>query len=319
MLAATGRVGNVPIAVRNWLCGNTASVKKIRGPVAQRLEQQTHNLLVVGSNPTGPTRPIRVSSGQVVKTTIQHLRALQSARMAQSHMERVFSRMHARNSWGNPESRSGPGSTVARTERLRPELSLLLKEVKVRSVLDVPCGDFNWMRFTQLPSIEYLGADVVPDLVRGNSLRYAGPGRTFVQINMLTGPLPRADLVLCRDGLVHFSFSDIARALRTIKKSGSTYLLVTTFCSYKRNRDAPTGSWCPLNLEIAPFFFPPALRVLSDAPLPDGTYRDKSLALYRVPDLPDELAYSKIAAGWERTRRRISAVVGRAAAAVRQA
>jgi hypothetical protein len=27
------------------------------GPVAQRLEQQTHNLLVVGSNPTGPTIP----------------------------------------------------------------------------------------------------------------------------------------------------------------------------------------------------------------------------------------------------------------------
>src|SRR5579863_6122477 len=25
------------------------------GPVAQRLEQQTHNLLVVGSSPTGPT------------------------------------------------------------------------------------------------------------------------------------------------------------------------------------------------------------------------------------------------------------------------
>lgn len=31
--------------VRHWF----------RGPVAQRLEQQTHNLLVVGSNPTGPT------------------------------------------------------------------------------------------------------------------------------------------------------------------------------------------------------------------------------------------------------------------------
>jgi hypothetical protein len=28
------------------------------GPVAQRLEQQTHNLLVVGSNPTGPTKTI---------------------------------------------------------------------------------------------------------------------------------------------------------------------------------------------------------------------------------------------------------------------
>jgi hypothetical protein len=201
---------------------------------------------------------------------------------------------------------------VARTERLRPELSLLLKELEVQSVLDVPCGDFNWMRFTQLPSIEYVGVDVVPDLIRENILRHAGPGRTFVQINMLSGPLPRAGLVLCRDGLVHFSFSDIARALRTIKRSGSTYLLVTTFRSHKKNRDVPTGSWRPLNLEIAPFFFPPALRVLSDAPLPDGIYPDKGLALYRVPDLPDELVYSKIAAGWERTRRRVSAAMGRA-------
>jgi hypothetical protein len=32
-----------------------------RGPIAQRLEQQTHNLLVPGSNPGGPT--IRQSSG----------------------------------------------------------------------------------------------------------------------------------------------------------------------------------------------------------------------------------------------------------------
>ena len=29
--------------------------KIIKGPVAQRLEQGTHNPLVVGSNPTGPT------------------------------------------------------------------------------------------------------------------------------------------------------------------------------------------------------------------------------------------------------------------------
>jgi hypothetical protein len=27
----------------------------LAGPIAQRLEQQTHNLLVLGSNPSGPT------------------------------------------------------------------------------------------------------------------------------------------------------------------------------------------------------------------------------------------------------------------------
>jgi hypothetical protein len=34
----------------------TCATLEPAGPVAQRLEQQTHNLLVVGSNPTGPTK-----------------------------------------------------------------------------------------------------------------------------------------------------------------------------------------------------------------------------------------------------------------------
>ena len=37
------------------------------GPVAQRLEQRTHNPLVGGSNPSGPTRTDSVSSGASVR------------------------------------------------------------------------------------------------------------------------------------------------------------------------------------------------------------------------------------------------------------
>ena len=41
-------------------CGNTSMICELlvnsekKGPIAQRLEQGTHNPLVVGSNPTGP-------------------------------------------------------------------------------------------------------------------------------------------------------------------------------------------------------------------------------------------------------------------------
>jgi hypothetical protein len=35
------------------------------GPVAQRLEQGTHNPLVVGSNPTGPSHNLRAFSASV--------------------------------------------------------------------------------------------------------------------------------------------------------------------------------------------------------------------------------------------------------------
>src|SRR6185437_2205660 len=48
--AAYSTVG-IPVGKRRAVCET-----RTWGPVAQRLEQQTHNLLVVGSNPTGPTK-----------------------------------------------------------------------------------------------------------------------------------------------------------------------------------------------------------------------------------------------------------------------
>jgi hypothetical protein len=47
---------------RNWQGWRAYAKLERGGPVAQRLEQQTHNLLVVGSSPTGPTSKIRQSA-----------------------------------------------------------------------------------------------------------------------------------------------------------------------------------------------------------------------------------------------------------------
>jgi len=230
--------------------------------------------------------------------------------MASSDAEKIFTRIYARNSWRNAESKSGPGSTVGRTDLLRSRLSELIRELGAHSLLDAPCGDFNWMRLTDLPGVEYLGADIVSDLVQANNLLYGSPSRKFVHIDMLRGPLPQADLVLCRDGWVHFSFSDITDALGAIKKSRSTYLLTTTFTACIKNTDVPTGDWRPLNLDLAPFRFPPALRVVLDGPLPDGTYPDKVLGLYRIDDLPDRLLPVPMIASCQRVVRRLRGAIG---------
>ncbi len=89
--------------------------------------------------------------------------------MARSDAEKLFTRIYARNSWRDAESRSGPGSTIARTDLLRSRLSDMVRELQVRSLLDVPCGDFNWMRLTELPGVDYVGADVVLELVRASA------------------------------------------------------------------------------------------------------------------------------------------------------
>ncbi len=53
----------------------------IQGPVAQRLEQGTHNPLVVGSNPTGPTFPQSRRTPTSCQRILQDLRrAVQAAR-----------------------------------------------------------------------------------------------------------------------------------------------------------------------------------------------------------------------------------------------
>ena len=50
----SGYIGTSPAWFSRLLCFAIITFVRV-GPVAQRLEQQTHNLLVVGSNPTGPT------------------------------------------------------------------------------------------------------------------------------------------------------------------------------------------------------------------------------------------------------------------------
>jgi hypothetical protein len=136
-----------------------------------------------------------------------------------------------------------------------------------------------------LPGIRYIGADLLPEVVARAAAR--SPGREFLELDLTASPLPPADLLLCRDCLVHLSFSDIERAIANVRRSGITYLLATTFPDEPANRDVITGDWRPLNFEQPPFGFPRPLEVLAEGCTEqEGLFADKSLALWRVAELP---------------------------------
>jgi hypothetical protein len=201
----------------------------------------------------------------------------------------VFTEIYRTNRWNDPESRSGGGSNLRATEAVRCELAGLLRECSVKRLLDVPCGDFYWMKDVDLPpDLLYTGGDIVEELIQTNRRLYGSERVLFQQVDLLKDPLPPADLILCRDCLVHLSFADAARAIRMLKASGSTYLLVTHYTSDRNNNDTLTGRWRPLSLTAAPFNFPEPLRLIDEHYWGDGgRYSDKSLALYRLADLPD--------------------------------
>ena len=76
-----------------------------------------------------------------------------------------FQRIFEENAWGNRESVSGEGSNLERTKVVRAELPGLLARHGVRSLLDAPCGDFYWMKEVDLAGVDYIGVDIVPEII----------------------------------------------------------------------------------------------------------------------------------------------------------
>lgn len=213
------------------------------------------------------------------------VRRRRERRLANASPEEIFTRYYHKNSWGDPESASGKGSNLEVTAQLRAHLPAVLRAHNVTSMLDVPCGDFNWMREVDLEGIDYFGGDIVAALIEANR-KYERAGRQFGVVNLISDSLPKADLVFTRDCLVHLSFSDATRAIRNIIASGPTFLMATNFPETAVNADILTGQWRPLDLCKAPFFFPKPLAVIDEGfRKTDGSHADKSMALWQVADL----------------------------------
>lgn len=171
----------------------------------------------------------------------------------------VFTRIYETNWWGSKESISGTGSTLAYTANLRAKLPGLFKKMLVRRVFDAPCGDFNWMRHVvRSCDIDYLGCDIVPGLIDRNSAQYQNERIHFIVANVITDEFPKADIWICRDCLIHFSFCDILATLENFARSEIDYLLTTTHINNSgfRNLDIRTGDARVIDLFSAPFYLP---------------------------------------------------------------
>jgi hypothetical protein len=202
--------------------------------------------------------------------------------------ENVFGEILRNNGWGNPESASGPGSTRERALAMREDVTALLRRRGIRSLLDAPCGDFHWMRALELDLGSYVGMDIVPELIERNRREHASSSVSFVLGDLIADLLPRCDLILCRDALVHFPVTDVHAALENFRRSGSTWLLTTHFVGDRANEDIRLGDWRPLNLERSPFGLPRPAEAISErleSLYPE--WSDKRLALWRLSDLPD--------------------------------
>ena len=164
------------------------------------------------------------------------------------------------NSWRKDESVSGDGSSLEYTENLRRELPHLFKKFSIKTIFDAPCGDLNWMgEMLPLSSIEYKGGDIVKPLVDELDQKFGCPNVSFIHFDLIKMVPPKCDLMICRDCIIHFSYSDTRAMLENFLLSGSKYLLTTTHTNTEgqfTNTNILNGAFHMVDLFSEPYNFP---------------------------------------------------------------
>ncbi|HPT26352.1 MAG TPA: hypothetical protein PLZ95_08025 [Bryobacteraceae bacterium] len=162
------------------------------------------------------------------------------------------------------------------------EIPALLRSLGTTSLLDIPCGDFNWPSPAEL-GVEYIGADDVREQVRPNEQGYGRPYRRSLHLELTSSDLPEASVVLCRDCLVQCGFGKVARALDRIRASSADYHLPTRLPLTLENADITDGDRLARSFTLPPSNLPPPNRSIVENCTGDGeAYSDKPLALWNV-------------------------------------
>ena len=206
-----------------------------------------------------------------------------------------FTITYDKNRFRGRDSKSGKGSDLENVQNLIPKLANFIKANELKSLVDAPCGDFNWMpHLLKTVDIEvYRGYDIVDQMIEDNKNKY--PGIHFETKDIvIDGQFGKADMMLCRDCLVHLSFESIKKVIQNFFYSDIKFFVTTHFTNENRiNRSIADGiGWFPITLTKAPFFLPEPRLIINEGYTGDNEeYTDKSLAVWKKTDLINQVSF----------------------------
>ncbi len=169
-------------------------------------------------------------------------------------MRGIFEDIYRRDLWGNG---SGEGSRPVNTEGYRAFLQGFLRANQVRTVVDFGCGDWQFSRLVDWDGIDYRGYDVAPFVVDANRANFTRDNISFHLIDDDIEALPAADLLIAKDVLQHWPHEAVHRFRAILDRY--RFSLITNCVNPRgatENVDIGPGSYHPLDLTRAPFFWP---------------------------------------------------------------
>lgn len=170
-------------------------------------------------------------------------------------------------SWGGKKGevpRSGPGSTLEQTEQLRLALPRIFEQYGIKTFLDAPCGDWFWMQHVDLTGITYIGGDISKEVVDADVAEFTKPGVSFMHLDITSDKLPAADMVMCRDCMMHLKNWLRWKFFENFVASEARYLMTSVHHVLDNLAVVNNGGFKRFNPMAPPFNFPPALELIPE-------------------------------------------------------
>jgi len=170
----------------------------------------------------------------------------------------IFENIYENKKWGinfaNMGS-SGPGSHISQVKEYMLILQEFLDNNNVKSVIDIGCGDFQFMRHMNLKNVQYTGIDCVEKLIIFNKKHFEKENITFLHRELSEHEFDFAELYLIKDVLQHLSNDIICDFLDYIVIQKLAKYIIITNCSNQDfdNQDVESiGQTRPLNAKLFP-------------------------------------------------------------------
>lgn len=145
--------------------------------------------------------------------------------------QKIFNDIYTNAVWGRDkegEAFSGSGSHYSIfTKPYIENLIIFLKDKKLKTIVDLGCGDFNigknFLDFCE----NFIACDVSNIILDKNIQKFKFNKLKFLNIDITKDDLPDGDLAFVRQVLQHLSNHDIKKFLFKLKKTNYKYLIVT--------------------------------------------------------------------------------------------
>lgn len=165
---------------------------------------------------------------------------------------------------------SGPGSIPGnnQTNNVVNNLDVFIKKNNIKTILDMPCGDFSWMQNLVKKNIHiyYTGYDIVKDIIARNNKKYSSSRIKFFYRDIVNEKtFDNFDLIFIRDFFIHIDNESINKVLMNIKNSKVKFLACSNNDSISFNNDIMAiGAHRKINLKIKPFYLTEIFQTFSE-------------------------------------------------------